>query len=154
MRKAAWEGLNPRAVEDYLPIQEREALLLAESLGQDSKNWSDHVKRYASFFHVASQRTHYFLTFVREIASATLSLSYSLPPLTVNDPLIQRVATFDHTLEEAARPGAYLVEIFPWLNHFPVWMCKWKQEGNKWHEHYSDMFLEFYRDAKKRIVCQ
>lgn len=66
--------------------------------------------------------------------------------------MIKRVASFDHTLEEAARPGAYLVEIFPWLNYFPVWMSKWKQEGLKWHEHYSDMFLDFYRDAKTRAV--
>ncbi|KAH8107810.1 cytochrome P450 [Cristinia sonorae] len=134
LRRAAWEGLNPRASEDYLPIQEREAVLLVEALSQDSEHWSDHVKR--------------------EIASITLSFSYSLPPLTANDPLIKRVATFDHTLEEAARPGAYLVEIFPWLNYFPVWMSKWKQDGNRWHEHYSAMFLDFYRDAKKRAAAE
>ena len=46
LRKAAWEGLNPRASEEYLPIQEREAVLLVESLAKDSKNWSNHVKRY------------------------------------------------------------------------------------------------------------
>lgn len=31
-------------------------------------------------------------------------------------------------------------------------MSPWKQEGRKWHEHYSQMFLDFYRDAKKRAV--
>ncbi|TCD67506.1 hypothetical protein EIP91_012311 [Steccherinum ochraceum] len=134
LRRAAWEGLNPRASEDYLPIQEREAVILVDALSKDAKHWSEHVKR--------------------EIASITLSFSYSLPPLTANDPLIQRVATFDHTLEEAARPGAYLVEIFPWLNAFPLWMTKWKRDGMQWHEHYSNMFLDFYRDAKKRVAVE
>lgn len=127
-------------------------MLLVESLGKDSKNWSDHIKRSVALCSLSQRVKLIILLIYRQIASVTLSFSYSLPPLEVDDPLIQRVSAFDRGIEEAARPGAYLVEIFPWMNHLPLWMCKWKRDGMAWHERYSDMFLEFYRDAKRRAV--
>ncbi|KAI0074779.1 cytochrome P450 [Panus rudis PR-1116 ss-1] len=131
LRKATWEGLHPRAVQVYHPYLEREAALLVEALSRDAKNWKAHVNR--------------------AVKSAVLAVSYATPPIaSETDPVVKYIDDFMHRLEHAARPGEYLVEIFPILAHLPDWAARWKREGKKAHERDTMEFMGLYRDAVGR----
>ena len=64
------------------------------------------------------------------------------------------MSDFMHRVERSARPGAFLVDIFPWMLHLPEWMAKWKRDGQEWHQKDTKMFFEFYHEAKNRMVSQ
>lgn len=87
------------------------------------------------------------------MASSTLGLCYAFPSIkTYDDPVVTGITNFIHRLEQAARPGAYLVEMFPIMNHLPPLLASWKRFGNSCHERDSQMFLDLYADARKRAV--
>lgn len=46
LRKAAFEGLNFRSSEVFQPVQEREAIRLAEALVKNPSAWMDHINRW------------------------------------------------------------------------------------------------------------
>ena len=86
-------------------------------------------------------------------ASAVLSTCYSLPPVaSADDPVLTRINNFMHRIESAARPGEYLVELFPWMLRLPKWMAKWHRDADEAHERDTRMFMEFHMDAKHRVV--
>ncbi|KAH8091806.1 cytochrome P450 [Cristinia sonorae] len=128
-RKAAYEILGPRPAENFTNFQEREARILVETLSKDSENWSDHLHR--------------------AIASGTLALSYAGPPIKdKHDSVVTRIDNFMHRLEQSARPGEYLVEIFPWMNHLPKFLTPWKREGEKSHEQDTTLFKTLFHQAR------
>ena len=59
-----------------------------------------------------------------------------------------------HRIESAARPGEYLVELFPWMLRLPKWMAKWHRDADEAHERDTRMFMEFHMDAKHRVVSR
>ncbi|TCD61907.1 hypothetical protein EIP91_007721 [Steccherinum ochraceum] len=130
-RKAAHEGLTPKAVQSYTRFQERESVILVEALAKEPAGWSGHLNR--------------------AVASFTLGLCYAFPPIqSYNDKVVTGIMNFIHRLEEAARPGAYMVELFPIMNYLPPWLASWKRFGNSCHEHDSEMFLKLFDDARHR----
>ncbi|KAK7681933.1 hypothetical protein QCA50_014895 [Cerrena zonata] len=132
LRRAAFEGLNFKSSEVFQPVQEREAIRLSEALIKDPDSWMDHINRVT--------------------ASAVLSTCYSLPPVaSADDPVLTRINNFMHRIESAARPGEYLVELFPWMLRLPKWMAKWHRDAEEAHERDTKMFMEFHMDAKQRV---
>lgn len=133
MRKAGHEGLNIRAAEAYYPLQEREAIVAAQGVLQDATDWDNQMKRCA--------------------ASTVLTAVYGQKPIKSNDdPLVVRINDLAHRLVRASLPGAFLVDIFPAMLHLPTWLAKWKREGLEWYRKDTEMFVDFYRDTKKRLV--
>ena len=136
LRKATYEGLNRSASQAYHHIHNREAILLALALHNESKDpyrWISHINRAT--------------------ASSVLAVSYSTPPISSSDdPVVSRIAGFMHRLEHAVQPGEYMVEIFHWLIHVPAWLAKWKREALEWHRKDTEMFVGFYEEAKTRVV--
>ena len=45
LRKAAREGLNVRAAENYKPLQEIEAAAMVVSIMKEPNHWDHHLKR-------------------------------------------------------------------------------------------------------------
>ncbi|KAI0076940.1 cytochrome P450 [Panus rudis PR-1116 ss-1] len=133
LRRSAYEGLNFRSADVFQPVQEREAVRLADALIKDPANWMDHINRVT--------------------ASSVLSICYSLPPMaSATDPVITRINAFMSRIESAARPGEYLVEIFPWMLRLPKCMCKWRRDAEEAHRKDTNMFMEFHMDAKRRAA--
>ncbi|KAK7676144.1 hypothetical protein QCA50_020895 [Cerrena zonata] len=131
LRKASFEGLHSRAIHAYYPYQLRESAILVEALAKDSEHWRKHLNR--------------------AVKSAVLSVSYALPSIeSEDDPLVSYIDDFMHRLERAARPGEFLVEIFPILNYLPPFLAKWKRDGQACHEEDTDNFVKWYRDAITR----
>lgn len=53
---------------------------------------------------------------------------------------------------KAAAPGAFLVEIMPWMLHLPDSIAKWKREGKQRFKEDSEMFKSFLGDVRKQVV--
>ena len=45
-----------------------------------------------------------------------------------------------------------MVDLFPFINHFPLWMSKWKRDAIAWHKRESAMFEGFNDDVEKKMV--
>ncbi|KAF9463391.1 cytochrome P450 [Collybia nuda] len=133
MRRAGHEGFKARASEKYRPIQELEATRLVTNLINDPENWSNHFNRSA--------------------ASSILCSVYGRDPIERKDDyIVEKINTMMDRLVHAAFPGAYLVEIFPRMKHLPLWMAKWKREGQEHFTKDTNMFERFLSDVGERML--
>jgi hypothetical protein len=99
-RRAAHAELTKPVVRDYHPILHKEAIILASALLRNPEAREKHFKRCA--------------------ASATMSILYDYPTLeTENDKTLEEIHAYITRISEAWAPGAYLVEIFPWMIYIP-----------------------------------
>ena len=108
MRRAAHEALTKRAIQNYHPIQMKEATVLVSSLLRRSGNHKQDgdLKRVA--------------------ASTTMSIIYDYPTiLSDNDHAVEEIEVFNDRLIQALTMGAYFVDIFPWMKYIPArsWLC-------------------------------
>jgi len=132
MRRAAHGALTKRVVQNYYPIQTKEATILASSLLSSSAD--------------VDLPKHFHRTGV----SAIMSIVYDYPTLeSINDPAVKDIEDYVLRLGNSIRSGGYAVDIFPWMVYIPersrillvVSICmltyahkrfaKWKQEGLK-----------------------
>ncbi|KAJ7170774.1 cytochrome P450 [Mycena crocata] len=121
MRRASHEGFNLRASEKYQPEQYREAAMNVLDLINEPELWVDHFKQTT--------------------ATCILSAVYAWPRIgSKHMPVINRIHAHTARIAGAVVPGAFLVEIFPWMKRFPTWMAKWKRDGLAWHEKETEMF--------------
>ncbi|KAH8977256.1 cytochrome P450 [Lactarius hatsudake] len=111
-RRPAVEGFSKSVVPDFYPIQSREAIMLALSL-MDSPPMKKHFQRHAW--------------------SIILSINYHLPPVeSEDDPVIVGVVNHMERAAHELRPGARLVEYFPWMRYVPSRFAKWKRDAQYW----------------------
>ena len=108
MRRAASEALTKRAVQNYHPIQMKEATILVSSLLKPSADLQldGHFKRLA--------------------ASIIMSIVYGYPTiLSENDRVLEKIERYNERLVQAALMGSYFVDIFPWMKYIPArsWLC-------------------------------
>ena len=154
MRRAAHEALSTRAVQNYHPIQIKEATILVSSLLTPSTNLKQdrHFKRLA--------------------ASTIMSIVYDYPTvMSEHDPAVEKIERYNDRTAEAAGMGSYFVDIFPWMKHIPerYWLpssrclvntlwtnqtrfAKWKREGLRAFAEDSEMFLGLLNRVKVDIV--
>jgi hypothetical protein len=108
LRRAAHEALTKRAVQNYHPIQMKEATILVSSLLKPSANLRQdgHFKRLA--------------------ASTIMSIVYDYPTiLSDHDHGVEEIEQFNDHLAQALAMGSYFVDIFPWMKYIPArsWPC-------------------------------
>ncbi|KAF8587768.1 cytochrome P450 [Ramaria rubella] len=128
MRRVAHEGLS-RFSKQYQPQQERDALDLVSALLREPAAYTEHILRAAS--------------------SSILSTIYGWPPLrSEDDQVVQRINDIVHRLTEAALPGAYVVDFFPYMLRLPVWIAKWKRQGLEWQRESSRLFEHLLEDVR------
>jgi cytochrome P450 len=102
MRRASHEALTKRVVQNYHPVQTKEATILVSSLLTPSADLEQdrHFKRLA--------------------ASTIMSIVYDYPTITSeHDHALEKIETYNDRLSRAVTPGSYLVDIFPWMYHIP-----------------------------------
>ena len=142
--------MNILAAEKYQPLQEVEAATMVIDIMKDPDHWNDHLKRYVYCFAILLIG---LIASSSAAASTVLSAVYGWPPIeSKDDPLVTRIHEFVHRLVHAALPGAYVVEIFPVMKHFPTWMAPWKKWGLEWYKKDSEMFEGFYDGVAKTLV--
>ena len=154
-RRAAHEGLTKNAVRSYHTLLRKEGILLASAL-------------------LASPRPHCLEKhFQRTTASAAMSMLYDYPTLeTENDKTLTEIHAFINRMSTASVPGAYFVDLFPWMMHIPerfvltsmryftrsvLWCClrfaRWKSKGRRYFEHDNTMFQTLLNRVRSDVVC-
>jgi hypothetical protein len=100
MRRAAHEGFGKGSVKRFYETQMTEAVLLAGDCIEKPAQYDKHHHRAA--------------------ASMILSAVYGYPTITSEqDHTVEAINDFANRLTRAACPGAYLVELFPWMKYIP-----------------------------------
>ena len=133
MRRAAHEALAKAVLPRYYPVQTKEATILVSSLLTPSVCFNPEKQ------------------FQRLTASTIMSIVYDHPTIvSEHDDTVKQIEEFNGRISGAALPGAYFVDIFPWMIHIPErsWFifiiplyvvltqdhtrfAKWKREGLK-----------------------
>ncbi|KAH9051189.1 cytochrome P450 [Lactarius deliciosus] len=128
MRKAVHEGLN----ESFEVPQLNEAILLTSGLLAQPAMWDKHIRRTT--------------------ASLIMSVTYDTPPIvSEQDSGVNTINDFLR-VTRAARPGAHLVEYFPWMIHIPSRFSKRKRDAEYWHEKDSTMFVGLFNNVREKLV--
>lgn len=151
-RRVAAEGFSKSAVLNFYPIQHREAIILALSLMNNP---------------IRENLKH----FQRHTASIMFSVNYHLPPVeSVDDPRVVGIADLLQRLLTEMKPGARLVEYFPWLRYvpsryvahrainrgFPHMQCrfaKWKRDAKYWFIQDTIMLERLLDNVSDDLVC-
>jgi hypothetical protein len=93
------EGFSKSVVQDFYPIQSREAIILALAL-MKSPPMKKHFQRHAW--------------------SIILSIGYGLPPVeSEDDPVVLGIADHVQRGLHEIHPGNRLVEYLPWMRYAP-----------------------------------
>ncbi|KAH9044919.1 cytochrome P450 [Lactarius deliciosus] len=74
---------------------------------------------------------------------AVITIFY-LKKVTENDKNLKEILAFADRMSEAVAPGAYLVELFPWMLHIPERFAKWKYEGNRDFTRFNNLFESLF----------
>lgn len=131
-RRAAHQCLTKSAVLDYRNVLCKEGVLLASALLADPGAPENHFKRSA--------------------ASATMSIVYDYPTLeTDNDTNVKQIFAFADRISEAAAPGTYLVELFPWMLYIPERFARWKSEGNRHFRQFNTLFESLFNRVRRDL---
>ncbi|KAI0088551.1 cytochrome P450 [Irpex rosettiformis] len=120
LRRAAHESFSVKAVQNFRPIQREAAHLASLSIHKDPGSWTPTVEWFA--------------------ASSIFSSVYNWPPLEAHSPVIKQMRDFMARFTDAAMPGTFLVDFFPFMRIFPSWMARWKREGLAWNQAQSELF--------------
>jgi cytochrome P450 len=100
MRRAAHEALTKRAVQNYHPIQMKEATILVSSLLTPSAN--------------PKQDVH----FRRLAASTIMSIVYGYPTImSEHDLVVEKIEKYNDRLGNTLE--SFLIDMFPWMKHIP-----------------------------------
>jgi hypothetical protein len=101
MRRAARDALTKRVVQNYHPIQAKEATILVSSLLSSTG------------FNLENE-------FHRATSSAIMSIVYDYPTLeSTDDPTLKKIEEYILRISHAGKPGSYFVDMFPWMLHIP-----------------------------------
>ena len=105
-RRAAHEALTKRAIQNYHPIQMKEATVLVSALLRHSANHKlDGL-------------------FKRRAASTIMSIVYDYPTVLSDDNhAVEGIEKFNDRLAQTLTTGSYLVDIFPWMKYIPARFC-------------------------------
>ena len=140
LRKVIHAHFQPKAVVMYGDIQLEQAKTLILDLLDDPKNHQKLAHRYVS----THSKGRHSIPSGRFSASIILRVAYGKSgPTSVDDPEFVGVKQANQHFIETMRPGAYLVDRFPWLRYIPGYGRRLKQ--------YYQTDLKFYSDQLNRV---
>ncbi|GJJ11876.1 hypothetical protein Clacol_006114 [Clathrus columnatus] len=132
MRRASHEVFSHQVAKNYHKLQSLEAVLLVKDLFKTPEFYIRHIHRAT--------------------ASSLLSALYGLPPcLDPFSPTLVLVNEVTETVLDAAAPGRYLVESFPFLKYLPSRLCNWKRYAESVFLKANDLFQSLYKEVENRI---
>ncbi|KAG2021151.1 cytochrome P450, variant 2 [Coprinopsis cinerea AmutBmut pab1-1] len=121
-RKAFHQFFNQREVAKYRPIIEQEGLAFLRRLAADP-------------FSIHRESRNYFGTVL-------IRISYGIGHIGANKRLIEHAQAIVEGFGEIFAPGRFLVNIFPWLRHFPSWF-----PGTSWRARF-----DYFKTARELAV--
>lgn len=121
--------ISPRASACYKPIQDMESKQLLFNL-LCGKEFSSEFDRFA--------------------ASVVYTLTFGLRIVDGNEWQLREGQECIKNLLKAAKPGAWIVDILPFLNHLPAPLAPWKKTAEEWYQQWTDLHIKNLQDALKR----
>ena len=115
----------------YQPIQEEESIRMLRDLIREPKEYERWFERYA--------------------AGLVMRLAFGQMVYTGNEPNVRRIMAVVHTVERVASPGAYLVDMFPFLMYLPSFLAPFKREGARLHAEELNLFQSLQSDVRLRL---
>ncbi|KIJ40678.1 hypothetical protein M422DRAFT_256372 [Sphaerobolus stellatus SS14] len=112
-RRAMHEKFHIGVVDAFMPSQLKHTRELLRRLLSTPEDYAEHLRHVTYGIHVKAE----------------------------DDPHIMAAEESLKAFEEAGVPGAFLVDIFPWMKYIPHWVpgAVFKQKGRKWAKSISDM---------------
>ncbi|KAG0692006.1 cytochrome P450 [Suillus ampliporus] len=108
MRRALHTHLQPKAAEEYQPLQMSHAKDTVFNILEDPFNFHNHAATYA-------------VTTIMKVAYGKTT------PTSANDSEARQIREHFRIIRTAVRPGAYLVDLIPWLKYLPWYGQELKQ---------------------------
>lgn len=105
-RKFLHHSLKGPSLPAFKPRQEAEALALITSIVNDSDDWSQSLDRFAS--------------------SVVFSMAYGRRIASLDSNVLKTRQKFFTYASNLMKPGAYLVETFPFLLQLPSFLARWR----------------------------
>ncbi|KAG0697279.1 cytochrome P450 [Suillus ampliporus] len=119
MRRALHSHLQPRAVEEYEPLQFSYAKNAVVDILEDPHNFQNHA--------------------LTVTASTIMKIAYGKTTRTfATDPEVKDVRRRFTSLSKSLRPGAYLVDTIPWLKYIPWYGRELTREFERGKKLYLD----------------
>ncbi|KAJ7163866.1 cytochrome P450 [Mycena crocata] len=136
-RRAIHSGLQPKALSSYHPIEEREARIFLKEMISDPGDFRNSVKRFTAAVIMATMYGHQVSTFDK-------------------DKFVKRIFASAARFAGSLAPGAFLVDLMPWLLNFPPWFpgAGWQKQVALWAEDDKQLFTEMLETARTNSVKQ
>ncbi|KAI1795415.1 cytochrome P450 [Ganoderma leucocontextum] len=93
---------------------------------------------------------------IRKMTGAiVLMISYGYQAQENDDPLIRIAEEATEQAAEVAQPGAFLVDVFPFLKHMPTWMpgAGWKRKGQMYRANMDQMSAVPHQFVKDQMAA-
>ncbi|TDL15533.1 cytochrome P450 [Rickenella mellea] len=136
-RKAIHTGLQPKALSSYHPVEEKESRVFLKQVSQSPEKFRDHVKRYTAAVILGTMYGHQVTTFD-------------------SDRFAKRVFNSAAIFASSLAPGAFLVDVLPWLQYIPSWIpgAGWKKKAAKWADDDRVLYTEMTEAARENAAKQ
>lgn len=91
----------------------------------------------------------------RTTGAIILKTSHGYDALEEEDPIVELIERVMKTFTEVTAPGAFLVDVFPWLQRLPEWLpgTGFQRSGRKWRRELFEAVNAPHAFVKKQLVC-
>ncbi|GJJ06884.1 hypothetical protein Clacol_001080 [Clathrus columnatus] len=130
-RQVLYQSLNSFCLDRYKLIQTKHARILLSRMLAEPEDFLNHLR---------------YLT-----GAVTMELTYGIKVKPKDDPFIRTAEIVLGAAGETAAPGAFLVDIFPFMRYIPDWIpgATFQKKAKFWRYHSLRMNKEPYEIAKK-----
>ncbi|QRV76457.1 cytochrome P450 family protein [Ceratobasidium sp. AG-Ba] len=111
-RKLLYEGMNPKAVESFRPLQKKETIKFVQRLLGSPKNVIGHIRQTAG--------------------ASVIKLTFGYDIKDQDDYFLNLAQKAVDMFSIATTPGMFLVDVFPWLKYLP-W-APFKTKAQEWRQ--------------------
>ncbi|KIJ40650.1 hypothetical protein M422DRAFT_173441 [Sphaerobolus stellatus SS14] len=120
-RRALHEKFHVGVVDAFRPSQLKHTRELLRRLLSTPEEYAEHIR------HVSG--------------AVIMEVTYGIHVKAEGDPYLMAAEASVKAFEEVGVPGAFLVDILPWMKYIPHWVpgAAFKQKGRKWAKSISDM---------------
>lgn len=146
-RKAVHAGLQPKAILSYHPIEEREARIFLKQVQKNPADFRNGVKRYT----MKSLTDTLLIVSRRYTAGVILGTMYGHRVHEFeSDRFAPRVFKSASRFAGTLAPGAFLVDVLPWIRYLPSWVpgMSWRKSAAAWAREDNDLYTELREEAR------
>ncbi|KAJ7748816.1 cytochrome P450, partial [Mycena maculata] len=121
LRRLIHKELNGNVLQRYWPLHEEESRILVKKVLQDPRLFLESIRHYAG--------------------SVILRVTYGYQTAPQNDKFLLLAEKVMAAFSLASQPGAWVVDILPWLRHLPSWCpgTNFKQTAAVWNQMHMEV---------------